>query len=207
MFKTYFKIPTLFLLSLILGFFIQLFSVSFFQVFALFPRNIQHIPGIFGMVFLHSNLMHLLSNLLPLTICLYGIYFFYNPIATKILLTNWLITGLFIWLLARPSFHIGASGLVYALIFFILISGLIRRNKQLLVFAFINLTLQSGLIWGMVPQDNQISWESHLIGGIVGSALAILFRKEGPQRDQNHFSKDEETDDGEDEYEQVVQKL
>jgi membrane associated rhomboid family serine protease len=98
--------------------------------------------------------------------------------------------------LARPSFHIGASGLVYALVFFILLSALVRKNKQLMVVAFIILVFQNGLIWGVFPQDNQVSWESHLLGAVVGIVLAVLYRNKGPQNDsEKHWNEDDQQED------------
>jgi membrane associated rhomboid family serine protease len=66
-------------------------------------------------------------------------------------------------------------------VFFVVISGVIRKNKKLSVFALICLVFQSGLIWGVFPLEESISWESHLMGGIVGSFLAIAYRHQGPQ--------------------------
>ena len=90
-------------------------------------------------------------------------------------------TGILTWMFARSAFHIGASGMVYALVFFAVLSGVIRKNKKLRVFALVCLVFQSGLIWGVFPLEESISWESHLMGGLVGSIMAILFRRQGPQ--------------------------
>jgi membrane associated rhomboid family serine protease len=70
-----------------------------------------------------------------------------------------------------------------------------------MVFAFMILVFQNGLIWGIFPQDNLISWESHLLGAIVGSVLALAFRKQGPQPDKP-IEWDEETSET-DEYENL----
>lgn len=171
---------------------------------AMYPRNVNHIIGILGMNFLHANLEHLTSNFLPLAISLYGIFYFYKDISGRVLIISMLSVGVLIWLFARPSFHIGASGLLYALVFFVLVGGLIRKNKQLLIFAFITLTFQSGLIWGIFPQDNQISWESHLMGAIVGIVLSFIYRKKGPQKDPKHQWSDDEDSASGDEYKELL---
>ncbi len=202
MFKTYFRIPFLYLVLLITGFILQVIMPGMTYMLGLFPRNPDYLLGTITTVFLHGGLEHLASNILPLGACLFGLFFFYRGIALKVTFLCHLITGILIWLFARPVFHIGASGLVYALVFFILISGFIRKNRKLLVLAFAILIFQSGLIWGIFPQGNNISWESHLMGALTGSALAVLFRRQGPGADKPVQWEDESPD--EDEYEDIV---
>ena len=153
--------------------------------FALFPRSFNYLLGIITTIFVHKDLEHLSSNYLPFFVAIIGLFYFYKNIALKVTLIAHLGTGILTWCFARSAFHIGASGMVYALVFFVVISGVIRKNKKLSVFALICLVFQSGLIWGVFPLEESISWESHLMGGIVGSFLAIAFRHQGPQ---NHES-------------------
>jgi membrane associated rhomboid family serine protease len=201
MFKTYFVIPYCYLVLMLFTFALQTSIPSITDVFALFPRDFNYLPGIITTVFLHANAEHLASNILPLCACLFGLFYFYRDIALKVTLICHLLTGILIWIFARPAFHIGASGLAYALVFFILISGIIRRNKRLMVFAFAVLVFQSGLIWGIFPQGNNISWESHLMGAATGVFLAVIFRSEGPQADKPVEWDDEPEDpEPEDEY-------
>jgi len=188
---------------MIVMFAVQVFMPSVTNVLALFPRNTDYLLGIITTVFLHANVEHLTSNMLPLSACLFGVFYFYRDIALKVTLSCHLLTGILIWIFARSAFHIGASGLVYALVFFILVSGFIRKSRRLLVLAFAVLVFQSGLIWGIFPQGNQISWESHLMGAIVGLLLAFLFRKEGPQPDRPVEWEEEEQAD-EDEYQDII---
>jgi len=192
-------VPILYCLAAIFIFFIEAIEPSIVPKFALLPKSPEHIPGIFTAVFLHANLEHLSANFLTMAVCLFGIFYFYKDIALAVTLIAHMATGTLIWLFARQVYHIGASGLVYALVFFVLISALIKRNKRLAVFAFIVLSLQSGLIWGMMPQNNHISWESHLFGGITGVILAILFRHKGPQSEPEIIF-DENDEEEPDEY-------
>ena len=149
--------------------------------FALYPRSLHYLPGIISTVFVHKNLDHLSSNYLPFFIAIIGIFYFYKGIALKVTVIAHIGTGILTWMFARSAFHIGASGMVYALVFFAVLSGVIRKNKKLRVFALVCLVFQSGLIWGVFPLEESISWESHLMGGLVGSIMAILFRRQGPQ--------------------------
>lgn len=95
------------------------------------------------------------------------------------MLYSWLGSGILVWLFARPSFHIGASGLVYALVAFIMLSGILRKQTPLLAISFLVIFLYGSLIWGVFPFEEGISHEAHLSGALVGFALAVVYRKEG----------------------------
>ncbi len=195
--RTRYQVPVIYCL-LIIGLYIaEHYDSSLMSSWAILPLNPAYLKGIITAVFIHANVEHLSSNLLPFAVCIFGLFYFYNDIALKITLLAHLATGILIWLFARPVFHVGASGLIYALVLFILSSALIKRNKKLIVFAFIVLTFQGGLIWGLVPQNTQISWESHLYGAITGIVLAIIFRKYGPEPEKDPLIDEdfEDTDD------------
>lgn len=200
MFKSQFAIPLLFLVLMPLSFIAGFTYPEIKQMLALYPRNPAFLSGIVGTIFVHKDLEHFSSNCLPLFVCLFGIYFFYRELANKVLSLSILLTGLLIWLFARPAFHIGASGLVYSLVLFVLVSGIIRRNKKLRVFALLVLVFQSGLLWGIFPMDNEVSWESHLFGAITGSLMAFLFRHQGPLPDRQTEWNEEDMQEEEDEY-------
>lgn len=203
MFTSRYAIPVLYLMLLLVVFALELTNPFIVQKLALVPRNPGMLHGIVSTVFVHKNLEHLSSNFLPLAICLFGIFFFYKDIAFRVTVNAHLITGILIWIFARPAYHIGASGLVYALVFFALVSGAIRKNRKLMVFALIVLLFQSGLAWGMFPLDNEVSWESHLLGGITGTALAVVYRKKGPADDQPKMW-EEELEEDRDEYSELL---
>jgi membrane associated rhomboid family serine protease len=200
--RTAFSIPFLYIVLILLGFSLQAVLPEITSVFGLYPRNEGHLIGIVTTVFLHGDIGHLASNLLPLAACLFGLFFFYKGIALRVTILCHFFTGVLMWIFARPSFHIGASGLAYALVFFILVSGFMRKNKRLKVLAFMILVFQNGLIWGVFPQGNNISWESHLLGACVGLVLAFIYRHKGPAPDRPVLWDEESSD--EDEYEQLL---
>ncbi len=76
------------------------------------------------------------------------------------------------------------SGIIYGLSFFLMTSGLIKKNYRLTALALIVVFLYGSLFWGLLPIEKQVSWEGHLSGACVGFILAILFRKQGPQPPQ-----------------------
>lgn len=189
-------VPLLYCLLIIVVYAFEKVNPSIIETYAVLPHHPDHLMGIVTAVFIHGGMEHLSSNILPLAICLFGLFHFYSEIALKVTLLAHVFSGALVWLFARHVYHVGASGLIYALIFFVLISALIKRNKQLTVFAFIVLVFQGGLMWGLVPQNNGISWESHLMGAITGCILAVVFRHQGPPPDMViHLDDDEDVDE------------
>ena len=168
-----------------------------FSFLGIKPLQVDGIPGIFLFHFLHGSWSHLLANTLPITVLGACLYYFYKPIATKIWLLLMFSTGLLTWCGARGGVHIGASALIYGLAFFLMLSGFIRGNRSLIIVSLLVVFLYGGLIWGVYPAyaiANHISWEGHLSGLIMGIALAIFYRKEGPQREKD----DEDENDNDD---------
>lgn len=189
-------VPLLYCLLIIVVYAFEKVNPGIIETYAVLPQHPDHLMGIVTAVFIHGGMEHLSSNILPLAMCLFGLFHFYSEIALKVTLLAHVFSGVLVWLFARHVYHIGASGLIYALIFFVLISALIKRNKQLTVFAFIVLVFQGGLMWGLVPQNNGISWESHLMGAITGCILAVVFRHQGPPPDMViHLDDDEDVDE------------
>ena len=175
-----------------------------FSFLGIKPLQVDGIPGIFLFHFLHGSWSHLFANTLPIIVLGACLYYFYKPIATKTWLLLMFSTGLLTWCGARGGIHIGASALIYGLAFFLMLSGFIRRNRSLVIVSFLVIFLYGSLIWGIYPKyaiENHISWEGHLAGFIMGITLAIVYRKEGPQREQpSNDEEDEEDDDDDDRY-------
>jgi membrane associated rhomboid family serine protease len=151
----------------------------------IYPLKWIGMVGIITAPFIHADFSHLVSNSLPLIVLGSALFYFYKDLAPKIFGWIWLITGFWVWIAARPAFHIGASGIVYGLAMFIFLSGLIRKHTGLMAVALVVVFLYGSMVWGIFPEffpGKNISWESHLLGMIAGVILAIYYRKEGPQR-------------------------
>lgn len=166
---------------------------SNYFVWGILPRTVLGLRGILFSPFIHSDSLHLLSNTIPFLVLLTLIFYFYKRIAVRILIFSFLLEGILVWLFARNSYHIGASGLVYAFFGFIAISGLIRRQIPLLSISLLIIFLYGGLVWGVLPQEKHISWESHLFGLLVGLVLAIYYKA----YKMEHFNNSKITDDEE----------
>ncbi len=150
------------------------FSLSHYGVF---PRSFSHLTGILFFPFLHGNFQHLLSNTFPFLILMTSILFFYPRIAVRVLIVLYLFSGFGVWVLARPSYHIGASGMVYGFAAFLFFSGVFRRDARSLALALSVAVLYHGILYGLFPNGEKgISWEAHLIGAVIGAILAFYYR-------------------------------
>ena len=156
------------------------------------PRDMIGILGIISGPVVHANLSHLLSNTMPLLILGWTIFFFYSKVSYKSFIVIYVLTGLFVWLFARQVYHIGASGIVYGFVSFLFFSGIFRRDNKSIAIALIVTFLYGGIVWGVLPGQKGISWESHLFGGIAGIITAFIFRKIDPQK--KYDWEDEEDD-------------
>lgn len=172
-----------------------LFNVDFSRL-GILPGKAEGLAGVFFSPFIHSSFSHLLSNTLPLLILIWMLFYFYNKIAFKVFVILWLSSGLLTWIIGRGSYHVGASGLVFALLFFLFFSGILRKHVPLVAVSLVVAFLYGSTVWSMFPitemVDDAISWEGHLSGAISGFLSALLFRGEGPQKPVKVWDDDDE---------------
>jgi membrane associated rhomboid family serine protease len=188
--------PLLFVLVLWIIKLAEVFSGESFAGYGIVPRTFAGLTGIVTTIFIHSDFNHLLNNTLPLLILGSGLMFFYRDVALKVFMLIWLMGGFWVWLFARESSHIGASGLIYGIAAFLFLSGVLKKNKNLLAISLLTVFLYGGLTWGIFPITNYISWEAHLAGGLAGLLCAYVFRNEGPPKEEKKWE-DEDGDDDE----------
>lgn len=157
-----------------------LFPIQLAQ-YGILPR---HKSGLIGIIFsplLHStrDFTHIVNNSPPFLILSWTLFYFYKKIAWQILGLSWIVGGLFVWIAARSSFHIGMSGVIYSLAFFLFFSGVFRKELKLMAISLFVVFLYGGMVWGIFPGDPGVSFEGHLFGAIVGIILAYYYQKEG----------------------------
>ena len=174
---------------------VKLFEIVFdynFTEYGVLPRNFNGLTGILFSPLIHSDVNHLLSNSLPVIILCLLIFNFYSQIAKKIFIYLYFISGLWLWCIGRESFHIGASGLIYAMASFLFFSGILRKNSQLSAVALLVIFIYGGLFWGLFPIDKNVSWEGHLTGFIAGILVSFICRKDGPKRKKYNWEIEED---------------
>ncbi len=177
---------------------IQIFQsvsgISFIQL-GLYPRKFSGLAGIIAAPLIHAGFGHLISNTIPLLFLGVGILYFYPSAARKIFVLVYVVPGIFVWLFARPAFHIGASGMVYGFVSFLFFSGIIRRDTRSIALALIVTFLYGGIIWGIFPLDKGISWEYHLFGSLTGITCAFIFKRSDPYK-KYEWEEEEEEENG-----------
>lgn len=142
----------------------------------------QHSNGLLGILtapFLHGDWKHLISNSAPFFILGTGIIYFYKKSALKVFLFSWVLPNFLVWALVSPSYHIGASGMVYAFAFFLFFSGVFRKERRSLVLSLLVSFGYGSIVWGVLPIQEGVSWQSHLLGAVIGILMAWFFRNEG----------------------------
>ena len=117
-----------------------------------------------------------------------------DPAHTRVLPAVYLGTGVAVWLFARGSSHVGASGLIYGLVSYIFVAGLIRRDRRAIAASLLVCFMYGALVWGVLPIERGVSWETHLAAALIGVAMAIALRRlDIPPR--NRYSWEDEKDD------------
>lgn len=146
------------------------------KIFGIWPRTLSGGIGILTSPLIHADYIHLLSNTFPLLFLGAVLFYYYYRIASGIFLRCYFITNILVWLFARPSMHIGASGIVYGLASFLIFFGFMRGDFKSLFISLVVLVLYGSIFYGVLPVNPLISWESHLAGMIVGAVSAYRFR-------------------------------
>jgi membrane associated rhomboid family serine protease len=145
----------------------------------LVPRTLHGIPGIAVSPFLHTGLSHLLSNTVPLLVLLLLLAGSRSDSAA-VVASIILFGGGLLWLFGRHARHIGASSLVFGLIAFLLVSGVLeRRWPALLAALLVGMLYGTTLFTGILPFQPGVSWDGHLFGAVAGVVTAWWLAKEG----------------------------
>lgn len=147
-----------------------------FGFLGILPRTLSGTMGIVTAPLVHGDVLHLLSNTFPLLLLGISVFYFYDRIALEVFVWIYFMSGFWVWMAARDAYHIGASGLVYGLVSFLFFSGLFRRDIRSLSISLIVIFLYGGMVQGLFPINERISWESHLLGALAGAFCAFFYR-------------------------------
>ena len=171
--------------------------------YGIYPLTLQGLRGILFSPFIHADFTHLFNNSIPLFCLSVALFYFYSEVALRVFIWTFFFTGLLVWIAGRDAWHIGASGLVYGLASFLFFSGIIRRYFRLIALSLLIVFLYGSMVWGLFPGVyKNVSWESHMLGFFSGVVLAVLYKKQGPQRPVYDWMQDGEpyADESREEY-------
>lgn len=175
-----------------LGFFalielVNLLTGRVLNQYSIVPRDLSHLGFIFSSPFLHGSLSHFLSNIATLAVFTLLVSQFVNKAGRSMsknalsffALTFFIIgvSGLCVWLFARPAYHLGASGLLYGYFGYLVLAGWLQNRITLFLISIMVAIFYGAIVWGMLPQNAYVSWESHLFGFLSGLSVAWLKRK------------------------------
>jgi membrane associated rhomboid family serine protease len=164
--------------------------------FGVRPRQWIGLPGILVAPMLHAGFIHLIANSLPLLVLGTTMLVLYPTAALRVLPAVYLGPGIAVWLFANEGVHVGASGLVYGLVSYIFVAGLIRRDRRAIAASMLVAFMYGTLIWGVLPIRLGVSWETHLAAALIGVLMAIMLRhRDNPPRIR--YSWEDENADGE----------
>ena len=156
--------------------------------FGIMPRTSGGLSGIFFSPLLHStnDIFHLINNTFPLFILSIALLYYYRKIAFQVFFLSWFLSGILTWIIAKNegSFHIGISSIIYSLVCFLFVSGVLGKQKQLQAVSLLIVFLYGSLVWGIFPMEEKVSWQGHLGGSITGVLLAAYYY-DGPIKQKN----------------------
>ena len=186
------KYPLVFLLIMWSIKFIEIFYNTSYVDFGVLPRSFEGLKGILFSPIIHKDFNHLINNSMPIIVLGSSLIYFYPEIKFKLISWLYFTSGILLWGIGRESFHIGASGFIYALAGFIFFSGLMKKNKRLSALSLIVVFIYGSMFWGLLPTHENVSWEGHLSGLITGLIIAFFFKDLGPKKDVYQWEIDEE---------------
>lgn len=175
----YFKLK-LSLLIIAIWFVIELVDNLFnlnLEQFGIKPKSLAGLSGVLTFPFLHGDWNHLFSNSASAIILFTALFVFHEKRSLFIFPILYLGSGLLLWGIGESGTnHIGASGLIYAVAFFLFVSSIIIRDKNSMALSFFIIMFYGSMVWGIMPYfvKENVSWEGHLAGAVVGVLLALF---------------------------------
>lgn len=148
------------------------------NIYGIRPRSVDGLQGILFAPLLHSSFAHLMANTIPLLVLGWFVLLRGTRTFALVTIVTVLVSGLGTWLIGPAnSVHIGASGLIFGYFGFLVLSAYFERSLASILWAVLVFFLYGGLLWGVLPQGNGISWQGHLFGFVGGWAAAYLLAK------------------------------
>ena len=144
------------------------------NILGIFPRTVAGLPGIVLSPFLHLGIGHVLLNTIPFVILGWLVILHGNRVFLEVSVVIILVSGAGIWLLGRSGYHVGASGLIFGYFGFLVGRGWYERSVSSILIAVVTIVLYGGMLWGLLPLRNGVSWEAHLFGLLAGILAARL---------------------------------
>ena len=146
--------------------------------FGVRPRETSTLWGILTAPLLHADYGHIVANSLPGALFAGLIAMSSKRLFWQVTLLITVVGGGLTWLVGGVNtVHIGASGLIYGWLAFLVVRGFVNRRVMQIILGVILASMYSGLIWGVLPTQMAVSWQMHLFGGLAGIWAAVMFKR------------------------------
>lgn len=144
------------------------------------PRTIAGLLGLIFAPFLHASTAHLAVNTISFVVFGALMRFRHRNDFFVVAATGALTSGAGAWLLGSPgSVHIGASGVIFAFLGFLMARGFFERSLTSIVLSVLVTWFFGGMLWGILPAVGAaISWQAHLFGLLGGIWCAYVLGAE-----------------------------
>lgn len=148
--------------------------------YGIIPRNLIGLRGILFAPFLHGGLGHLIGNTIPFIVLGWLVMLRETKDFFVVSIISALVSGLGTWMFGSAGLHIGASGVIFGYLGYLLARGYFERSGTAIAMSLFVCALYGSLIWGILPMQQGISWEGHLfgfLGGILSAKLLSLDKR------------------------------
>ncbi len=156
--------------------------------YGVYPRRLSGLTGVVFTPLLHGSWHHLFANTMPIAVLGTSLLYVYPRSAKIVIAVVYLGSGLLVWLFARSAYHIGASGLVFGLMFFLFTLGVLRWDRRAIALSLLVFFLYGGFFLGILPGSPGVSFESHFFGALLGVLLAFRLRRRDPPSPERKYS-------------------
>lgn len=140
--------------------------------YGILPRSLEHLFGVLTAPWLHFGWAHLASNSIPFIVL--GSIILISGLRTYLMTLGItiVVSGMTVWFIS-PSYSmtLGASGVVFGFLTYVLVRGLFTKKLSQIVLAIVIFAFYGGILWGVLPINFGVSWQAHL-GGAIGGVLA-----------------------------------
>lgn len=153
---------------------VDLLPHTSFDRWGIRPRQLMGLTGIVTSPFLHDGFGHLIGNTIPFLVlgCIIAASGIQRFVQVTVIVG--LIAGIGTWLVGPThTVHIGASGLVFGYLTYLVARGFFQRHVGQIVIGLVVLFFYGSILWGLFPRPG-ISWQGHVFGAIGGVVAAWI---------------------------------
>jgi membrane associated rhomboid family serine protease len=149
------------------------------------PRTVSGLDGVIWAPLLHASWSHLFGNTIPVLVL--GFLAIAGGLRQWFAITAviWVVSGLGVWVAGGGALTVGASGVAFGWLAFLLVRGIFNRSVGQILVALVLLFFWGSMLWGLLPGQPQVSWQGHVfgaLGGVLAAWLVAMSTRRGAGR-------------------------